>query len=360
MWLLATFFSSLIMAAAASSASLMPDGGSPSTKTNSFAAQLRPKRKVACDEENDKNQHNYRLLSDVLKHCDNFPEDVGNIHNNAMKLKKKREDQEKANLMLSTQFQNFSTLKSLDEDFVMAWVLDHSDLTVEDILSARQQDKDCAYLLASCATQLPLHFKLPGELNSKQIMASFMTSRNRVCGLRLQNFKRRGGLQASGKLNFNHSSFVLTWAEQGDQLKTIHHISTPGNVKNTPGAWLTKKCDFENFWDDHSASVRVEGLPKVALHSLFGKQPTKFKYNPANSKNAEFKQEIVNIVEEHVKKAELMKKGSAASPLKGDLAKLNAAENKEKMVAIQEKMLGKIAEKRAKRKLNLDEVASES
>ena len=341
------------MAAAATSASTAKPGGDPPTTKTSWASQLKHKRKSSCEDENERNQHSFTLLHEIVTHCDQYPADIGIIHNTTVKQKKKHLAQEKASEILSTQFPNFSTMKTLEEDFVMCWVLDNSDLSADDLIKARGADKDAAYLLAVCATQIPLSFKLPEDLNSKEIMAAFMSARNSKCGRRLQNFKRDGGLLASGKLNFRGKSFVLVWEEGSEELKFIQHVSNPTAIfKKSPGAWLNKKCDFEHFWDDHAASARAEGLPKVALHTIFGKFPNKFGYSPANSKNIDFKNDIAEVVQEHCKKAEELKKGSQASPLKGDLAKLDKAASKEKMQQVQEKMLAKINEKRLKRKLD--------
>jgi hypothetical protein len=79
----------LAMAAAASSSQSSPrPEQSPQTKQNSWAAQLKPKRRTSCEDENEMNEHNYQLLQDIVQHCDQYPMDIGIIHNSAAKQQK--------------------------------------------------------------------------------------------------------------------------------------------------------------------------------------------------------------------------------------------------------------------------------
>jgi hypothetical protein len=116
---------------------------------------------------------------------------------------------------------------------------------------------------------------------------------------------------------------------------------------------------FESFWDDYSASVKVPGMPKVLLHTLFGKSNNKFGYEACNMKSAQFKKEVEAIINAHRKKATDIKAGSCDSPLKNDLKQLDLQQARDKMKAVQEQMKTKVAEKRAKRKLELPSVTEE-
>ena len=179
-------------------------------KAQSWAAQIKPKRKSTDEETNQLNETNFVLVTDILQHCDKFPGDVIHISTHCMKLKSKQTKLAQQAETLSTAFANFGTLKSLDEDFLMAWILDNSDLVVDDLLAARKQDKDAAYLIVSNGTQVPLGFRLPSELNSKEIMNTFLTQRHQQTGKRIADFKADDCLSSDGKLSFLNRSFVLT------------------------------------------------------------------------------------------------------------------------------------------------------
>ena len=301
------------------------------------------------------NNSNYHLLKGILEHADHYPADVVHIHSFMNKLKVKHEKAAQAQNTLSTAFASFTSIRSLDEDFLMPWVEGVSDLSLEDLKLARTKDKDATYLLASCGAQVPLAFRFPAELNSKQIMHSWLTLRHQKCGNRLANFKGAGCFGSDGKLNFLDKSYKLEWEPSpSTTLKHITHILDPGTEIASPGPWLTKTAEFENFWDDHSASVKITGMPKVLIHTYFGKALMKFKYAPCNLKCVEFKEEIKQVVDDHVKKANAVKVGSELSPLKADLKQLDQAEATAKMTAVLTQVQAKVAERRQKRRLSLD------
>ena len=326
---------------------------SKAAPSSSWAAQLRPKKKNGNEDIDLANESNFTLLQTAVHHCDSYPGDIVHLHSFVNKLAKKHTVTEHAAETLSVNFNQWGTLKSLPEDYVGAWVISKSDLTAEDLQKARNRDKEATYILASAGSQIPLKFRLPDDLNSHQILTSFLDLRFDKTGKRIQNFKRDGRLKEDGSLDFVDLSFKLKFKEEpSTELDTIGHVMLGDQTVPSPGAWATTASDYESFWSDFCASIKIPGMPKVAMHTYFGPNTSKFGYPPCNLKNAGFKADVAACVKTHADKAAAVKlPAESDSPLKVAIEKADKDAAKDKMKSIQAQMQAKVAERKNKRKL---------
>ena len=344
------------MAASAANGSQHAGQVKPTSAAQSWSAQLKPKKKTGDEKSDRANESNFVLLQGAVRHCDDYPDDIVHMSSFLSKLKKGHEQDASARQTLSVTFPQWCTLKNLPEDFVMDWIIRKSDLDASDLKKAREVDEDSSYILASAATQIPLSFKLPPDLNSVQIMTTFMDFRFEQTGKRIENFKAEGRLLTDYSLCFKDFSFKLTFkAPPSKELENIGHASLGANVVQSPGAWATTESDYENFWDDFGASIKLKGMPKVLLHSFF--TPTanvpKFGYPPCSVKNPQFKADVLKCVQIHVEKAAAVKVPDAPSPLKAVIPHADREAAKDKMKSVHEQMQVKVAERKAKANFQL-------
>ena len=241
----------------------------------------------------------------------------------------------------------------------MEWIMSTSDLSAADLKKARSEDKDATFIIVSAGTQIPLTFRLHADLNSKQILPTYLTLRHDRAGNRLNNFKAKGFLAPDGALCFKDFSFKLAFKDlPSKELDSISHALLIDKEVPSPGPWATCDSDFESFWDDYGASIKINGMPKVLLHTFFGTAFMKFGYSPCNAKNPTFKAEVAMCVKTQVDKARAVAVPDMQSPLKAEIKQLDREENQAKMSKVAEQMQAKVAQRKNKRKLSLSPGAS--
>ena len=113
-----------------------------------------------------------------------------------------------------------------------------------------------------------------------------MDQRFESTGKRIENFKADGRMLPDGSLCFKDFSFTLKFKElPSKELESMGHSQLLTTEVPSPGTWATTESDYESFWDDFGASIKLKGMPKVLSHTFFGTPVGKFGYTPCVAKN---------------------------------------------------------------------------
>ena len=218
----------------------------------------------------EQNRAVYADLEDLIDHCCEHPEDTSILRRKCKELQSDRI--KRADDGISELFVHFGTVSQLDSVVILAWLLKHSDLTVDDLQRIKKQDGQGLHQLYSHATQLSLSLKLPDDLRNVEVFNLFSAARAAIMGEKLKHFKRGGGVSASGTLDFNDRLVQITW-DTNEVLKEIKH-NTSGKMSELPkGTHITKEYEFQSFWFEADAKVKIGCLPPIKLLQLFGKDP---------------------------------------------------------------------------------------
>ena len=100
-------------------------------------------------------------------------------------------------------------MSHLDEDALARWVLNHSNLTIEDMTSSKAYHKQVVYKLFSAAPQIPLTWQTPQVLRNVKIFLDFAECRDEVCGKRLRSI--RAHLSSQGEMGWTGVSYLVEW-----------------------------------------------------------------------------------------------------------------------------------------------------
>ena len=166
---------------------------SPSPRSDSsrssWASCLLPKKRSYDEMEADKQAAEYDLLMGIMQHVDSYPGDLSLMHSHRLRLQQRHAESKVSHGRFGSTFQHFGTMSQLDEEALAKWVLNHSNLTLEDMTSAKADDKQVVYNLFSVATQIPLTWQTAQVLRNIKIFLDFAEWRNEVCGKRLKDIK---------------------------------------------------------------------------------------------------------------------------------------------------------------------------
>ena len=132
-------------------------------------------------------------------------------HNALMDRKKSQEESKKAEGLLPP----MSCVRDIDESVKVDIIVKLSDMTVEDVITAKSKvpGRDNHFLIY--ATGLSLSSKIPEEGRIPSVLFAVMDIRNNLMGKRLEHYKRDGGLKQSGEPKFKKLCYSPTFDEAG-------------------------------------------------------------------------------------------------------------------------------------------------
>lgn len=172
-------------------------------------------------------------------------------------------------------FSDATTISSIDDEFKIAFITSHSDLSSEDIVAVCKADASGLDLLCQAALQLPFRQSLPAQFQVKEVTKAFWRDRQQECGSRLRGFKEKGGLVGTPPtLNFKGSTgaYILAFGGAGGKvLKQITHFTGHTVEVQEKLNITTSYTSFGNH-DDQAASLIMTPLPPIKLSSFFDRR----------------------------------------------------------------------------------------
>ena len=294
------------------------------------------------------------IATDVENGIDILP-----VYNQYKKFKKMLAENE--NIGGGDMWADLSTIKGLDREFMIHWLMGKSDMSFQDLLEIDEVDPHALNLLVRYASQLGAKLLLPPELKQKAMMAKFLDLRDEMCGNRLSKFKTNGGIStATKKLDMDKLfDFTVSFDEHG-LATTITQISSRANVLVPPESGLKKGVKIEVAYDDCAAHFVRPPKSKVKIADFFekpaGEDPIgPFCLNRYVGKSFKDLEKFVKaMVAEHKGKLAEISQSSNLEPQQ--LAKLTEATKKrdsEKMHAAREAAQKRMKEARASEAVEL-------
>ena len=140
-------------------------------------------------------------LDDILSHCSDHPEDTAVLRRKARELHADRLKRAAENDGISESFTTFGTVAQLDSVVVSAWIVNNSDLNIEDLQLIKKEDNQGIHQLYSHAVQVGLAVRLPDDLRVVEVFNTWSTERARLVGSKLVDFKATGGMGRNGALD---------------------------------------------------------------------------------------------------------------------------------------------------------------
>lgn len=168
-------------------------------------------------------------------------------------------------------FAKVTQIDRLDVKWLMQFVTQHTDLTMSDIFKIYKMDTAGPLELFSYLTELPFALRLPKQCLVKWVLFELARDRHRLCGNRGAEFKRRGGVNDDGTINWReHGAYELKF-ENGRCVQVLHRMS--GLAATPPeGIIVTTKFVLRNNFSDHLAFVECAPIPPIKLAKFFEMQ----------------------------------------------------------------------------------------
>lgn len=167
----------------------------------------------------------------------------------------------------AARFDKISTFGSVDDDFRASWITSNSDMSAANIIAAVKKDPAAIDHLCTFACQINCKQKLPQELLNREVCRRVLDARHEACGNRLHDFKKRGGLTATGELNWLKGSYEPKFDNEA-KLIGIRHRSGD-EVEVDPSLGINMAWTLNSNFDDFAASMSRAPLPPVRLASFF-------------------------------------------------------------------------------------------
>jgi len=298
----------------------------------------------------------FQLMADMMDQFAEAPEDILLVSTEAKKIKRARLAAE--GHAEGSHFKSFGTAKQLDEEIVIQWLVQNSDMEEDDILKARQFDSDAPAHLYCHALALGMSYKHHDNVRVVDAWSSWACERHAAHQKPLEHFKASGGLLPNGQLNWKDRTFKMEF-NCGGNLKGITHVGTGAKAKIDAKCQVTRDYDFKHFWSDVDAFTRMEPFPGVKIASFFNKGKSPFGANIAFGVNRKDLQEAFELeTQKHLQayraKLEAVKGTSSEAmqrlQIQGNLKKQTSDARKVQMDATRAKALETVKKKGDKRK----------
>eukprot|EP00974_Lingulodinium_polyedra_P060865 5868656-Lingulodinium_polyedra.AAC.1 len=307
-----------------------------------------------------KNQSHFSMLTDMMHQFSESPDDISMVATYAKKLKKMREEETGRKNSVVEHFSSISTVKHLDEDILIQWLLKQSDLTTSDMMLAKRFDPEAPWQLYAHATATGLFTKLPEALQNVEVWKIWSEQRQEHMKNNLKNFKETGGITETGQLVWKDR--VMKFAFNKDSILIgITHVATGVAGQLPPGTHITKEHSFKNFWSEVDVVIRLGNFPPLKALMFFPQASTAFGYTLGlNNKECANKMKGEVLVFEKSFSDDLQKvKGAQASSastraaIKQELTAIHDSKRQQQMVTARRKALENVAMKGKKRTLDL-------
>lgn len=151
-------------------------------------------------------------------------------------------------------FNECASLQTLDEQWKVQFLTSKSDLSSDDVVHMMKHDASSLNDIFCFACQLPMRMKLPSQLRVQDVPKLLVEERYEALGKRLENFKKLGGVLASGDVVFKgkHGCYALVFDDTTHCLSKIKHISGD-EVEVDAKLHITANYVLQDNFDDFQA-----------------------------------------------------------------------------------------------------------
>lgn len=161
-----------------------------------------------------------------------------------------------------------TTLRSLDSHWVLNYLDSVSDLSVEELVKAKEMDDDAFSCLLSYDVQISWCARLPAACQCHDMMLAFLKKRREMCGNPLATFKADGGLLKSGALDWGKGCFDIEVNAKDSIIAKVTYRKT-GDTIDLSGHRISMMQQLRDNWFAGSASLIQPPMPPIRLCTFF-------------------------------------------------------------------------------------------
>ena len=230
-----------------------------------------------------------------------------------------------------------ATISGLPDEFKMSVLTENSDLSAQSFLAALGKDPQVLNKFLTLGLQLPKQTRVNQYIKPVAVMKKFMKARILECGNRLSDLKAKGGISASGDVDFlKVGCFTPTYTSAGVLDKLFHSASTR-TVDVIKKTGINTEWSLVDNFDDLFAGFKFsDDIPVVPVHGWFKNDVEGidyFGYKNFKGKPKELESHCKTVYEEHRREV----KATQSAPVSSATTTALTAFRKEKANSIFEK-----------------------
>ena len=332
-------------------ASSFPSPRSLDSTRSSWSQCLLPKKRNADEIEDLKCEGEYNMLSSIMSHADEHPEDIQIMLAHKNRLAERHAQKDISHADVGTTFKHFGSLGACDEEIIARWVVNHSDMSLVDLQLCKVFDRQAPYQLFSAATQIPISWQVSPVLRNTVLFNQFADWRDTICGHRIRNIKAKIGQQ--GKINWDGVCYTISWQE--NEVQAVTHAQSGKEAILPVGHGLNTNYDFNHFWHDLGAEACLPPMKPIKIATFFKEKRNAeyFGYPFVTSSKTENKNstKIHELNEAYIANLNQSKGTGADDDVTKMVQQANQELAKKSIESAREKRLEQLEEKRESRKL---------
>lgn len=255
-----------------------------------------------------------------------------------------------------------SSLRSMDEEWLLDWIVKRSGLPVQKLINARRQDPDTVFQLAALELQLPLMFRLGERLRLKEVCYITFNRRGDHMGQRLKNIVASTPkiFHKNGQIDWSHGCYELKF----DKLKltqVLHRGS--GMIADVRTESFASDWILEHNWSDADAQLQKGRFPPVKVALLFDEKKKEGPHaTPAiKAKSKVWQQLVEECTKELEEESARLRQGTTAqASVKEELKKVRDEQKKSSMDKAREKAKEMLELRWGKRQVSFKPKAAQS
>lgn len=175
------------------------------------------------------------------------------------------EDQ-KTSASYEERFTQATVFGRLDEGFAIKFLTTVSDMSAADISAAVRHNTDSIAELLEYTSQVPPQLRLLDELKVIEVCRRFLYKRSLDMQKPLKDFKAKGGVLASGGLNWKYGAYTLRF----DQTKLVEITFRNGDKAAVPAdSGITNDYKLIRNYSDYRAALEKKPFPEIKLALFF-------------------------------------------------------------------------------------------
>lgn len=236
------------------------------TSISAYAAKCPPiGSKTGNPVLDDSNAAKRDCLVSIIDACLGDPELILPTYSNLQKRIHSRESEVQTS---ASKFATLSTLGRLDEDWCISWIMQHKQLSLNQLIVSKTCDDKSIYHIMSFALQYPLNLKIPADGQVKEVLRRMFDQRTKDIGEPLSKVSSQTFIGADGMIDWMQGAYQLHFSE-GRLVEKITHRISGHTTTVDKGHHLNDDYTFHSNYDEWAACLRKPPMPDVHLHSFF-------------------------------------------------------------------------------------------